>query len=65
MIQDRRLAIRKMLHVTREFQVYHDHSTFDPATQGEYIMRLPNGLPVPITSFERRKQELLSKMDIR
>lgn len=60
-----RSIVRKMLHVTRDFQEYHDHVKYDPASNDTYFMRLPGGLPVPISSFKRRKQELLEKMDIK
>lgn len=64
-MNERRSTVRTMLHVTRDFQEYHDHAKYDPATKDNYFMRLPGGLPVPISSFERRKKELLEKMDIK
>ena len=62
-MKDRRSALRTMLHVTRDFQEYHDHTKYDPATKNTYFMRLPGGLPVPISSFERRKKEIQDRLD--
>ena len=61
-MENRRSIVRRMLHVTRDFQEYHDHTKYDPATKDKYFMRLPGGLPVPISSFERRKKEILDRL---
>lgn len=44
-----------LLGINQAFRFFHNHRV-DPAYNGHYYIRLPDGTPVPMSTYEERRQ---------